>query len=298
MNPGCTLTSSHISLHSSRLINGDKVTVSVGGGTGKKTLNIPKALLCKASWFDRALQEGTFKEGATSHIELPEDSPHAFEAFQYYLYHDDLAFENVGDNEPLAIQQLELCCLVWVFGDKYAIPGLQNAAMLRACELLVKHDTTFPVDIMTKCYSSTTKGSPLRKLVADCVVQATQDSGADVACYERLASYGGFLEDVLSAQNAYHTGEKQWVFPRYLKPFKFTDIFFVAAEPAGIGAAIRKGYSNLAMHAQRGDTLCQECGIGEAEHRCADSSCQSKRTRCGCCGSEDIQRLCAKCVEG
>jgi len=117
------------------------VTVIVGQGSDSVEVDFPKPLLCsRPAWFDKAFREGGFAEAAAGRIRLQDDSPKAFMAFEYYVYFNDIAYIDLtslpDQDETQWSEHLEHCFEVWVLGDKYHMPGSQNAAMLRASEVL------------------------------------------------------------------------------------------------------------------------------------------------------------------
>lgn len=268
----------------------------MGTGANSKAYTVPKALLCKISWFDRALRDGRLQEGITGHINLPNYSPDVFEAFQYRLYHQDLAFRWIdtavpgGGDDDEGQEQLELCCGIWIFGDKYGIPTLQNAAMLRACELFVEANVDFPPELAEMCYNSTAIGPPLRKLVGDHVV------------FNFLGRYGGFLNDLYAAKGAYDKHAKRRLsrklsskgeWPRFLKPYRNEDLFEISVDAESMKEI---PYTSHAVgYPTQPGTYCQECGNHGADMCCGQGINGFNRTCM--CGNEDHMQLRGFCVD-
>jgi hypothetical protein len=102
---------------------------------------IPKDMLCeKSEFFAKALAEGRFKESLEGVIHLPEDDSRAFAAFYYWLHTGEVRFEGLWTGLKAGTldlnEHVRECIAIWVFGDKYHVPVLQNAAVGRLCEVL------------------------------------------------------------------------------------------------------------------------------------------------------------------
>lgn len=281
------------------------MTVTVGVAPDSKTYTVPKPLLRTITWFDTALREAQFKEGATNHIKLPDDSAEAFEAFIYYLYHDRLAFETVDCEtvdcetaEGVGEEQFELCCKTWIFGDKYNIPGMQNAALMRVCELLINVTLDISPQLMETCYSSTTKNAPLRKVIGDYIIWLVQEKEVPMATYESLALYSGFLEDIYDAQNAYHKnsdfefGLQGKEFPRYDKPIKYQHLFCLETAIDEKERVVHRENSDWVVS---GTTLCQECGLVKVDSRCDSCGVATQTAKCFECAGVGDDLLCISC---
>ena len=119
---------------------GDRVTINVGQGTEQQSFVVAKDLLvARSTWFAKAL-EGQFLEASSNIINLPDDPPTAYAALLFYLHHGNLNFTAVGPGEPSGVgEQIHECALVWILGDKYDLPTMQNCAMRRACTLFADH---------------------------------------------------------------------------------------------------------------------------------------------------------------
>ncbi|KAK5119787.1 hypothetical protein LTR85_007363 [Meristemomyces frigidus] len=121
-------------------VHGPQITITVGSDVESertKIFRIPTSLLITYDWFAKALEPSHFKEGGTNSITLADDLTHAFTAFHYYLFHKDLTFPDppkaAGDGGQSGSRQryVQKLCEIWVFGDKYGIPGMQNCAMFK-----------------------------------------------------------------------------------------------------------------------------------------------------------------------
>ncbi|TIA36849.1 hypothetical protein D6C79_08209 [Aureobasidium pullulans] len=90
-----------------------------------------KALLCHYSGYFRGALAGGFSEATMDRLPILSINSDHFEIVIYFLHRGQLL---EGSDLPLATLE-EL----WLFGDEYIIPALQNAAMNA---LQAKHETT------------------------------------------------------------------------------------------------------------------------------------------------------------
>ncbi|THW88180.1 hypothetical protein D6D18_07174, partial [Aureobasidium pullulans] len=113
-----------------------------------------KVLLCHYSGYFRGALAGGFSEATMGRLPIPSiDSDH-FEIVVYLLHRGQLL---EGSDSPWATLED-----LWLFGDEYIIPALQNAAMNA---LQAKHETT---------NLHTLPGSALRKQLVDWVTYKMQ----------------------------------------------------------------------------------------------------------------------------
>ncbi|KAK4542970.1 hypothetical protein LTR36_005968 [Oleoguttula mirabilis] len=288
-------------------MHGDKVTVTVGQDEAKKTFTVSKELLCSQSkWFAKAL-DGRFKEGITGTVELPHDSSQVFAAFYYHLHHRVLAFTPLDTmSKPLELQLLE-CLNIWIFGDKYELPGLQNCASLRACEMMAE-DTALSMPTMQACFERTARGSPIRCLLAEYIVKKVETDGDYIGEYDDIAGIHGSLSELYEAQRFYHSEVGKRDFPRYGKPLKYSSLFYTPSDGGAedFGAQTgdnMEGYEDgdtAATYSSCWDTdpSCEDCGDSPGEKyckRCESSGCYTKPT-CRVCGLDDQKTLCYGCI--
>ncbi|CAD0088398.1 unnamed protein product, partial [Aureobasidium mustum] len=143
-------------------------TVTVLVGIFKQPFILHKGLLCFYSDFFRAALEGSFKEANEGKVELPDVQVEIFEAFQVWLYSRSL--RNIEDDQSLPggskLPSFGDLARLWVFGDKYQIPLLQNCAI---DALMDKHkeERRFSTDVVAIAYSETMVNSPLRRLAIE-----------------------------------------------------------------------------------------------------------------------------------
>jgi hypothetical protein len=128
-------------------------------------------LLCFYSDFFRAAFEGSFKEATEGKVELSDVTVDTFEAFQVWLYSQSL--RNIEDPQdsstPSALPDFATLARLWVFGDKYQIPYLQNCiidAMIKKEEEVRK----FSGVVVRIAYENTMDGSSLRRFAIDMCV--------------------------------------------------------------------------------------------------------------------------------
>ncbi|KAK4901250.1 hypothetical protein LTR27_001807 [Elasticomyces elasticus] len=306
------------------IISGEKVVVKVGSGRGVKYFTVPKALLCKVAWFAIAFKAGRFLEASTGYATLPYDDPQAFEALLYYLYHGELEFSDIG-NATTTLQlsiELEICLQIWLFGNKYGLPAVQNAVTLRACELMthrtprwaksgerfdnLKLEISFAtLDLYLR---STSEGSPLRKLMVDYVVYQVRDKQIPYSRFETLEFHDGFVQDYDSAQLAYGSNQRNEAgtnFPRYLQPYKYDELYRVD-ELAGSedGRNVANGltsiqYGDVSQQSRRAwyqsEEKCKECTKGAEAWGVCTYCGEGQPNECNSCHQRCFFQLCMDC---
>ncbi|KAI4747143.1 hypothetical protein E4T50_02498 [Aureobasidium sp. EXF-12298] len=168
----------------------EMVTVVVGDS--KQPFVLHKGLLCFYSDFFRAAFEGSFKESTERKIDLPDVGIDVFKAFQVWLYSQSLCnFEDPQDSsQPPTFPQWHVMALLWVFGDKYQIPLLQNS-VIDALMDRIKETQAFHTVIVQVAYQQTMQASPLRRFAIDrCVFTAHHGPGEDsIFAENRLGSW-------------------------------------------------------------------------------------------------------------
>jgi hypothetical protein len=141
-----------------------KHTVVLIVGSTKEHYSLHNDLLCFYSDFFRAAFNGSFKEATERKIELPDVETDVFEAFQVWLYTRVLP---EADTESKYIHPgWSLLIKLWIFGDKYQIPLLQNVAIDAMLDKVEK-DKEVPTGMINYAYENTFLNSPLRKAVTD-----------------------------------------------------------------------------------------------------------------------------------
>src|SRR5262245_5339016 len=97
-------------------------------------------------------------------IDLPDEQPAVFDAFVQWMYTGKL--QATGGLSPLYL----FICQIYVFGDKWAIPKLCNAAIDIFHSQLRVDAGKLPYDIVDYVYKNTTKRSSLRDFLIDAVI--------------------------------------------------------------------------------------------------------------------------------
>ena len=154
------------------------VAVHVGSGDDEKAWHLPEKLLKSQSTFFTAALVGSFAEGISKSITLPEDNPDIFKYFVEWLY--------VGGDRFAAFDSSSLVCL-WILGDRLGCPVMQDDAM---CDL-IKHHGYFQISEVTlnRIYEGSAPGSKLRQFAVDqCLLDVRYSA-------PRHKSYSRFVKD-------------------------------------------------------------------------------------------------------
>ncbi|KAH9831054.1 hypothetical protein Tdes44962_MAKER02131 [Teratosphaeria destructans] len=158
----------------SRLARGftnDKLITLTPDGEGCQTYNVSCAMLCHASKYFRAVLHGGFKEASSNILTFPDFDEKILEGFVYWLAaghlprHDEFLSEarNV-DPDKLAEYLLDwelLLIRLWIFGDQYMIPKLQNCAMSPLLNAMM-HRPLAPRAVR-EIFERTANDAPLRR---------------------------------------------------------------------------------------------------------------------------------------
>ncbi|THY80361.1 hypothetical protein D6C92_10628 [Aureobasidium pullulans] len=100
--------------------------VVVEVGPEKQAFSIHKDLLCFYSDYFRGAFDSSFKEAAEGKLSLPTEDPAIFDIFNGFIYTRQL--RDATDVRGLDLLYGTLVAL-WIFGDKYIVPALQNKAI-------------------------------------------------------------------------------------------------------------------------------------------------------------------------
>lgn len=142
------------------------VTILLGADEQKRL--VPRELLTTVSPFFHAALTGTFAEGLTQTVRLPEDRADVFDYFLYWLYTrrlDHEAVDAIDPVKPAYFWLLHLYCLV----DKFQIESCKNAIIDKVAKLAEETNSVpTPTDtwIVFEPFGSQ-DGNKLRKLVVD-----------------------------------------------------------------------------------------------------------------------------------
>ena len=170
--------------------HGDVVTIALESTT--QTFSVQKALLCNASRYFTTALSGAFKESDAQTLKLPGCDEHTFRLFLYWLcnhkfpdpYKDAVTLTHGSEEKKAYIttQQLLLVKL-WVFGDAYLLPRLQNDTMRRLLQLL--QDTYIRAEAVQLAFTAAPFASKIREVAIAELVHS----------YGKHDQYGGLRYD-------------------------------------------------------------------------------------------------------
>ncbi|KAG9533470.1 hypothetical protein KCU93_g339, partial [Aureobasidium melanogenum] len=147
------------------------VTVEIG--IEKKAFHIHKDLLTYYSDYFRGAFNGSFVEATKGKISLVDERVDVFDVVNQFVYTRQLS-----DGADSAMGW-ELLIRVWIFGDKYLMPCLQNKAMNALIQK--NREAKFIPTLQLKIiYDNTLPGSPLRKFVLNLVTYKVSDMDASM----------------------------------------------------------------------------------------------------------------------
>jgi len=141
------------------------VTIKVGPGA--EAFCVHEVLICASSTYFRSAFEGSFKEAETKILELPEVNPVVFHSFVGWLYNRKIRTVSKTGRQVILLERD--CVRLYVFGEEFALPKLQNAVIAMYHQLVLVNSKS--VDVVDDVYQNTREGSGLRKLI---VIQYVQ----------------------------------------------------------------------------------------------------------------------------
>ena len=261
-------------------MHSDRIPITVGKDETEKTFLIPRDFLARSGLFPQDMELKASSDGSVEPISLPDESPIVFSYFFYYIYYFDVRFPDIPEFKPddtdvqtQREQYVSELCQTWVFGDKYSIPGLQNCAMYKLCEILgarySEGGNCLTLDCMRYCYENTEPGAKLRHIVADHVIRIENRGHAtEEDLLSILSVYRGFARDVLEAQQEWDSIKNEVVYrecfrPKYLKAYKYAARYEVEVEvtdAARIPATSRAVWSASLLKVR-----CRSCGSDGTE---------------------------------
>lgn len=143
------------------------ITVKVGDDL--KEFSVHHGLICHFSAFFRGAMRSHCREAQTRTFELPKVEVPTFESFSAWLYTRQLRGNTEEDSSTSGIR-LRLAKL-WVFGDTYGIPDLQNAALGALRQSLNSRNTMPAPTVIAYVYDNTNANASIRKLLLDLVLE-------------------------------------------------------------------------------------------------------------------------------
>lgn len=135
-----------------RLEGPESILVNVGQGEAIYTL--PKALLTFHSPFFATALAGSFAEGRSNSVDMPEDTKETFGTFVQWLYLGDIEIDDSIE-----------CAQAWVLGDKLGCDGLCNNIISHLLDNYQRKIVS--PELVTTIYQHTVPSSKLRKWVLD-----------------------------------------------------------------------------------------------------------------------------------
>ncbi|KAF1988246.1 hypothetical protein K402DRAFT_392007 [Aulographum hederae CBS 113979] len=123
---------------------------------------IHRELLTLHSPFFHAALTGTFAEGLSQTITLPEERVESFEFFVYWLYTQRVE-DNFKEGKPTYFVLLEL----YELADRLAVEGLRNQVVDKMAELAERTNSVLTPSDTHLLYERIRDSAPMRKLVLD-----------------------------------------------------------------------------------------------------------------------------------
>lgn len=188
-----------------------------------------KRTLCNVSPFFNAKFEGNFLEAREQVLELPDESIAVFKLFQLWVYTDSILTNNEIEGGVIASSLSGL----YIFGEKYGIPDLQNLAIdIVIDQIEVTHE--FSTKHLHKVYDDTPDTAPLRRLLVDYMACKCILTPSKLVEERRQEMPKDFLFDLIFAQYALRVGSK-----RHIVDFKAcrSDYYVKPSAPTSRAAA-------------------------------------------------------------
>lgn len=157
------------------------ISIHVGDGSCKAFHVQQSTLEDACPYFAKALQDKGFREGQQGYLNFPHDDLEAWEMLLYWIRKQGL---------PRTLYDLDPLITCWVMGDKYGIPGFQDAVML---EMLRIFEHRAPkVREVAYALEHTANGSILRKLLVQQLADGVYESGGTTIgeVEENIMGYG------------------------------------------------------------------------------------------------------------
>ena len=171
-----------------------------------------------SKWFD-AMLKGQWKEAKTGMINLKEEDPMIFEVFAKLVEGALDPFEIFREAElGLNNCPIKIATKVWIFGDFYDAPQLQNQGMhklLRWCNLERGKYCTPSYMPIKLAYDSTSEVAKLRTFFAD--VCAARFDKKEYKQYRKIHP-SEFVDDYADALMDMRPSEPKLIESRYYEP--------------------------------------------------------------------------------
>lgn len=274
----------------------------VGRGETSKSFTHPKDILAACSrWFGNVFKETHFLEAQRGRIDLPDDDPAVFEAFLYFAYNGCLEFTCLSGVDPAETRAADVLLLikVWIFGDRYLLPALQNIVMHRLCETLRDgpEEPPLTVSAVVDLLEFVRDHELPRLVVADYLVVRRHHADSVLNAEEEFKLSSAALRALHLSLKAFHelTGSD---FSRYKKPTKYRDILFTAEEEEeqeedGEGDESSTAYYTNTWGLHR--HYCRDCGFRLSASDEVPIVCSHCKTGRCTCGKQNFVVLCEDC---
>ena len=136
-------------------------------GPEKQDFGVHKGFLCQRSKFFQAAFNGFFAEASKGTIELLEEDSAIFDIVVIWLYEGQLTEPQNGEDVKCQVTQL---IDIFIFGDKFGIRDLCNAAVDRTTDLYEKENGV-TVSQIDRIYMGTMPNSHLRRITVATYLQ-------------------------------------------------------------------------------------------------------------------------------
>jgi hypothetical protein len=165
-----------------------------------KKFTIHKDFICFYSPFFTSAFNGPYKEGQTQSMTLYEVDPEVFGMFVYWIYNRKLP--NTTEGSEL-VNLLHLAKL-WVLGDRFLIPSLQNKAIFRIHTIINEGRVCKFMEFMNLAYNYREGHNQLAKMAAWTIAWGHKDF------FDGVYKQGGFPAamaiDVMTVLKEHHEG--------------------------------------------------------------------------------------------
>jgi hypothetical protein len=200
-------------LTSHRAHNATFAKVVVGRKAQSFTVHLD--LLTYHSPFFRAALTGSFKEAEKKLVTLSETYVETFELFVHWLYHQQFPTD-VDSPQLLALYhddedssfQFEVLVRLYVFCDKYDVPGLKRQCL----DALFDHLTDAPelphLNDVGIAFDNLDDKDPLRRMITDSYCYWSSGDCWEASRIQNLPS--AFLAEVLSQYSEFALGGRDW----------------------------------------------------------------------------------------
>ena len=163
-----------------------------------------QAALLDAHFFVCALKNQDAFGGEKDALKFPEDDQGAWEMFLHWKMRGNLLCAQGPEADPDADQLVRS----WIHGDKYGIPQFQDDVMWQLIQLFALR--TVDISTVKLAFDNTPVKSPLRRLMAEELVFATEDSehhaSVDLDFFDGVVGFSAELMRTMKRREKYPSG--------------------------------------------------------------------------------------------